>query len=223
MNTIIQNILKLNVFEHILNDLNDSQYYKSLENNIIDNIDGRICHHRIRILHTIFKLNDFNSYLEIGVHNGSSMSYVVSNDKKINCYGIDLFEDTWGGYKTVDKINLPRTKSNIEKNNKCSNIELIKGNSFSSDTITKIKSVLKDKVDVLFIDGDHSYTGVKNDFLNYSNLVKSNGLIILDDFDVAIPKRYPGILKFVCEHIYNNPDYKILGVYASNELLILKK
>lgn len=222
MNPIISNISKLNVFEHIKNDLDDSQYYKSLEKNIINNIDGRICHHRIRILHTIFKLNDYNSYLEIGVHNGSSMSYVVSNDKKINCYGIDLFEDTSGRYKNEDKINLLRTKYNIEKNNKHSDIELIKGNSFSSDTITKIKSVLKEKVDVLFIDGDHSYTGVKNDFLNYSNFVKSNGLIVLDDFDINVLENWPGILKFVCEHIYDNPDYKILGVYAKNELLIKK-
>ena len=76
------------------------------------------------------------------------------------------------------------------------------------------------KIDVLFIDGDHSYEGVKKDFLNYSDFVRSNGLIILDDFNIN--GKYPGILKFAFEMFENNLKYKILGVFEKNELLILK-
>jgi predicted O-methyltransferase YrrM len=37
------------------------------------------------------------------------------------------------------------------------------------------------KLDVLFIDGDHSYEGVKHDLDNYGHLVAPGGRIILHD------------------------------------------
>lgn len=44
--------------------------------------------------------------------------------------------------------------------------------------------VLQDiKIDFLFIDGDHSYEGVKTDFELYSKLLVDNGLIVLHDTD----------------------------------------
>ena len=45
-------------------------------------IDGRICHHRIIILFALTELYNLENYLEIGVHNGSSMSYVIQSKKK---------------------------------------------------------------------------------------------------------------------------------------------
>ncbi len=40
--------------------------------------------------------------------------------------------------------------------------------------------VLQDiKIDVLFIDGDHTYEGVKKDFELYSNLLSENGIIVI--------------------------------------------
>ena len=218
MENFILQISNLKNLDDIINDLSNKEYYNFLENEICKNIDGRICHHKIRILHTICKLMNINSYLEIGVHNGGSMSYVISNNKTIKCYGIDLFDDTYGYYKNEDKINLLRTTLNIEKNNKCSKINLIQGNSFSNKTVEKLKNLLKEKIDLLFIDGDHSYNGVKNDFIKYSEFVKSNGIIILDDFNIE----HTDIVKFVYEYINNNSRYKILGVYDNNELIILK-
>lgn len=44
--------------------------------------------------------------------------------------------------------------------------------------------VLQDiKIDLLFIDGDHSYEGVKLDFELYSRILSPNGIIILHDTD----------------------------------------
>ena len=39
------------------------------------------------------------------------------------------------------------------------------------------------KIDLLFIDGDHSYEGVKLDFELYSKLLSPKGVIILHDTD----------------------------------------
>ncbi|PKP81497.1 MAG: hypothetical protein CVT79_10460 [Alphaproteobacteria bacterium HGW-Alphaproteobacteria-18] len=54
------------------------------------------------------------------------------------------------------------------------------------------------KYDVLVIDGDHSYAGVKTDFENYAPLVRVGGYIILDD--------------------YNSPDWPDVKEYVDNEL-----
>ena len=39
------------------------------------------------------------------------------------------------------------------------------------------------KIDVLFIDGDHSYDGVKTDFELYSKIISDNGIIMIHDTD----------------------------------------
>lgn len=39
------------------------------------------------------------------------------------------------------------------------------------------------KIDVLFVDGDHTYEGVKKDFDLYSTLLSENGVIIIHDTD----------------------------------------
>ncbi len=45
--------------------------------------------------------------------------------------------------------------------------------------------VLQDiKIDVLFIDGDHSYKGVKKDFELYSQILSPKGIIIIHDTDI---------------------------------------
>jgi len=44
------------------------------------------------------------------------------------------------------------------------------------------------KIDILFIDGDHSYEGVKKDFDLYSNILSENGIIIIHDTDLEYEK-----------------------------------
>jgi hypothetical protein len=63
----------------------------------------------------------------------------------------------------------------------------IEGSSFDIETITKLDTILKDrKVDILFIDGDHSYDGVKKDFDLYNKYVKEGGYIVFDDYNDTI-------------------------------------
>jgi hypothetical protein len=44
------------------------------------------------------------------------------------------------------------------------------------------------KIDFLYIDGDHSYEGVKTDFDLYSNLLTDNGIIVIHDTDSEYEK-----------------------------------
>lgn len=54
--------------------------------------------------------------------------------------------------------------------------------SYTESTVSKVKKRLDGRmIDVLFIDGDHRYEGVKKDFLYYRSLVREGGLILLHD------------------------------------------
>lgn len=61
-------------------------------------------------------------------------------------------------------------------------IELLRADSHSEDTVNSLKKLLDGKnIDFLFIDGDHTYEGVRRDFENYSPLVRKGGMIALHD------------------------------------------
>ena len=53
----------------------------------------------------------------------------------------------------------------------------------SREAFSKWESISQgNKIDFLFIDGDHSYDGIVFDFTNWGNLVKKGGLIIAHDY-----------------------------------------
>lgn len=61
-------------------------------------------------------------------------------------------------------------------------LHLIRGDSHSAEVQSAVRDVLgREKLDLLFIDGDHSYTGVKQDFENYMPMVARGGVIALHD------------------------------------------
>ena len=55
------------------------------------------------------------------------------------------------------------------------------GDSKSEDVLAEVRRLLPGPADVLFIDGDHTYAGVKADYLNYRELVRPGGLIGFHD------------------------------------------
>ena len=76
-------------------------------------------------------------------------------------------------------------------------------------------------MDILFIDGDHTYDGVKNDFERYHKYVKTNGYIIFDDY------HHPIIKEYVDELLLNNKDLELIVVFQDDNTagkdIIIKK
>lgn len=77
------------------------------------------------------------------------------------------------------------------------NMHLIRANSHDVETINKIKNILGNRaIDFCFIDGDHSYEGVKRDFEMYSPLVKKGGTIAFHDIITHHPRTGCEVDKF---------------------------
>ena len=174
---------------------------------ILKNIPDRLCHHRVRFLYLLieFMNNRIKNYLEIGVHNGCSLGYVLQTTNKLNCVGIDLFEDTFYN----DDLNQKNINKNLQKINKNNHeLLLIKGNSSDKKII---KSLENKKFDIIFIDGDHRYEGVKNDFINYYQLLSEKGLMVFDDYNES-PSNV-GVFKFINELLKVEKKY-FIGHYC---------
>lgn len=210
MNTSIQNYYK--------------QHSSKLHKLFSDNeslISGRICHPSIILIHILLQLDtSIKNYMEIGVHNGGSLSMVISTNRTFNIYGIDLFEYMYDSqhhpdkkvfefyqYFKRDNLSIQKTISNIEllkKNyNNNSTYQLIQGNTYHDTTEQLTKQKLQDTlIDLLFIDGDHTPKGVQNDLERYSKFVKKNGYIIFDDYHHPAIKIYVDNLLLNNKHLY---------------------
>lgn len=67
----------------------------------------------------------------------------------------------------------------------------INGSSYTPSTVERVRRRLAGiNLDILFIDGDHNYEGVKQDFLNYRHLVRDSGLIVFHDIVPDYLTRY---------------------------------
>jgi len=65
------------------------------------------------------------------------------------------------------------------------------------------------QIDLLFIDGDHSYEGCKFDIVAWRDLVKPGGWIILHDYC----EQYPGVIRACEEEMIHNKEYIKTGVF----------
>lgn len=60
------------------------------------------------------------------------------------------------------------------------------------------------EIDLLFIDGDHSYYGLVRDFLSWLPHVKHGGRVMIHDYVI----REPGVMRAFHQFILNHPAYK---------------
>jgi len=74
-------------------------------------------------------------------------------------------------------------------------VHSIRGKSSDPDVYRQIQDL---RFGLIYIDGDHSFEGVKSDILHYCPLIKTGGLLVMDDSSCDIPgigffKGYPAV------------------------------
>lgn len=89
---------------------------------------------------------------------------------------VDLPGGEWGGGYT--EADIPRLQSFMQPEQQ---LHLLRGDSHDPAIRMQVAALCPLGVDLLFIDGDHSYEGVKADYADYEPLVLDDGLIAFHD------------------------------------------
>ena len=145
------------------------------------------------------------NFLEVGVFQGVTSRNVceklnIINDSNFLFYGIDLFEDTNSNIDNKEMTVKHKKLSNPFKH-LLFNI-ILKKDLFSIDSIYEFLEIFKDKVflfkgfsdtellkidlsiiDMIFLDGGHSYETVSKDLSLILKRMKKGKIIICDDYD----------------------------------------
>jgi hypothetical protein len=164
----------------------------AIDGRVAGNIEDYIFNYFVRKSAAIKFASECHSQLEIGVLFGGSFIYTFLGVEDLNVRFIAL--DPLDGYYVKDekvgaKVDTYSNKEvcrdvlarNIDKLVKQkSKINIIQ--KYSTDSLA-IEEVKKEKLSVLFIDGDHSYSGVKFDFENYAPLIVDGGYVIIDNYN----------------------------------------
>lgn len=142
--------------------------------------------------------------LEIGTSTGGTFfiwSRLAAKDALLISIDLPGGESDWA---------YPRWKEPFYKTfaSKGQTIELIRGDSHSEAIVAQLKKVLGDrKVDFLFIDGDHSYEGVKKDYDLYSPFVQKGGIIAFHDI-VEFPESTKVKVKDFWDEVKQGKSFK---------------
>jgi len=180
------------------------------------------------LLNHIYSLKPKN-FLEIGIFHGVTsrnvceLLYSIHGDN-FKFTGIDLFEND--NIKMNEEI-APQSKfSNPLKNIFYKYV--VRLDPYSYKSVKKLLSKFKDNINILkgnsniilkeidtsqfdyvFLDGGHKYETVKNDLECLKNVIKNNGTIICDDYNLTYA---PGIKKGIDQYIMKyNFNIKILN------------
>ena len=141
--------------------------------------------------------------LEIGIFEGfNTRQFALNSPADAIVYAIDpFFKGTLGiCYGKLIAFN-------DWKKNKIKKIKVIKG--LSSDVTTYVS----EKIDFIFVDGDHSFEAVKKDLELYSKKLSENGVIAFHDariFPNGWTKLEWGPVQVVDQIIRNNKEWKII-------------
>jgi predicted O-methyltransferase YrrM len=158
----------------------------------------------VEVLKIIAK-NPPKSVLEIGTANGGTLfllTRMAQDDALIT--SVDLPGGKFGG-------GYPKWKEFVYKSFAKNNqkINLLRANSHEKQTFNMVSDIFKkQKIEFMFIDGDHTYEGVKEDFLTYQALLADNALVMFHDI---VPHFNPiyGVEKFWNEikHQYTHLEF----------------
>ena len=116
--------------------------------------------------------------LEIGTARGGTLFCLTRCADPSACViSLDLPKGPFGGGYSLNKV--PLYKAFRLPSQK---LHLLRANSHLDSSLEKVKSLLRDKpLDFLFLDGDHTYEGIKSDYEMYSPLVRKGGIIGMHD------------------------------------------
>jgi len=170
------------------------------------------------LLEIIKTLGDNIIGCEVGVWQGENLCQILENCDNISkMYAVDQYKPYTDWCQEIDENLISYSKSiansnlaSISQSSKVTFLELS-----SEDAITHITD---GELDFIFIDADHSYEHAYQDFCNYFNKVKTNGIFAGHDY--SLPGVNKALNQFLPEQNYTMED---LHRVTNDSWYIIKK
>jgi O-methyltransferase len=126
--------------------------------------------------------------LEIGVFRGDFLEFLVTQCGSIDA--VDLFQGVTcsGNVDGNNVVHYDVGRSYLEllvKYREMSNVRIIQ-----SHSVSFLSAQEDNTYDIIYLDGDHSYNGVKNDLLHAFRKIKNNGYIMGHDYEMNMKKAH---------------------------------
>jgi len=153
----------------------------------------------------VCELNPVN-ILEIGTAKGGALYlWLQAAHDKATIVSVDLFGGEFGGGYHPCRIPFYQAFARSQQQ-----LHLLQADSHAPSTLEKVKNHFNQtSIDFLFVDGDHTYEGAKQDFQDYGPLVKPGGWIAFHDI---LPR--PDIPDIQVDRLWNElkPKYETIEI-----------
>jgi len=152
--------------------------------------------------------------LEIGTLFGVGLAmlyeYNIGRYERIHVTALDPLDGYYKENVPDSVLNIPVTRATFWRNMETAGIprEDVTLIPHLSTTSEAMEATGKKKYDLLVIDGDHTYDGVKADFDNYHMFVADDGYIIFDDYGTTA---WPDVKSFVDAEVMPRDDFIFIG------------
>jgi predicted O-methyltransferase YrrM len=147
----------------------------------------------IESLLQLVKPLELRTVLEIGTARGGTLfllATVASDDALL--VSVDLPLGRFGGGYAKPRRRIYRAFGRRDQQ-----VKLLQADSHERDTRERVRRMLGQRaVDLLLIDGDHTYEGVRLDVHDYAPLVREGGLIVLHDIAPGDENDVGGVPRF---------------------------
>jgi predicted O-methyltransferase YrrM len=147
------------------------------------------------------KVTPHCSLVEIGSYVGASSFCLAAGLSNRRCYGKVYCIDTWNNEAMTEGIRDTMTEFLNNTSRFSKYIEPIRGRSTDPQIVRRVAE-LPGKIDLLFIDGDHSFDAVLSDWRTYKPLLSNGALIVMHDIGWA-----EGVQRVVAEEIRLLAEY----------------
>jgi predicted O-methyltransferase YrrM len=155
--------------------------------------------------------------LEIGTAGGGTLfCWCALAAPEATVVSLDLPQGIHGGGYPPWKMFLYRRFAGPKQT-----LRLLRGDSHKTAMLDEVKKMLPaDGLDFLFIDGDHTLNGVRQDYEMYSPLVKPGGAIVFHDICTHAPRYDCHVDRFwnelkrdrVHQEFIENPEQGVYGI-----------
>lgn len=173
----------------------------------IEQIDGMLSNNEAILLYNLAKKANNGVIVEIGSYKGKSticLGYGSKDGSGVRVYAIDPHQ----GNLSLNKHALPSLKefkTNISQNKEIKDYVLP-----LFITSEAANEIVKQKADLVFIDGDHSFPSVLKDFQLWNSKLNEGGIIAFHD-----SFSWEGVIQVIDENVFGNEQYVCQGFVNS--------